>query len=251
VTAQETALAQAEQALPPLTKQLEQTRNLLAILVGKLPSQGGREDFDLDTLQLPQTLPLRLPSTLVEQRPDVRAAQAQVHVASASVGVAVANRLPQLSISALYGGSATQFNQIFAVNNKFWGLTGNVGQTIFDFGTLKHRQRAAEAGLDQAIGQYRSIVLSAFQNVADTLYALDADAKALAAAVDAETSAKKSFDLTRRQLEVGSVNVLLLLNAETAYQQAKIASIQAQATRFTDTVALVQALGGGWSVPGS
>lgn len=247
VAAQETALAQAQQALPPLNKQLEQTRDLLALLTGSFPAQGGMENIELDALHLPQTLPLSLPSTLVEQRPDVRAAEAQMHAASAQVGIAVANRLPQISISALYGGSATQFSRMFTDDNKFWGVTGNIAQTVFDFGTLLHRNRAANAALEQATAQYRSVVLTAFQNVADTLYALDADAKALSAAVAAETAAKKTRDLTQRQLELGFVNALALLNAQQAYQQTLIARIQAEAMRYTDTAALFQALGGGWT----
>ena len=249
VAAQETALAQAQQLLPPLHKQLEQTHNLLAILAGKTPAEGGDEHFELDTLQLPLSLPLSLPSKLVEQRPDVRAAEAQMHSASAQIGVAIANRLPQFSLSAMYGGSSTQFSTMFSNNNQFWGITGNLTQTIFDAGTLLHRQRANEAAFEQASAQYRSVVLTAFQSVADTLYALDADAKSLSAAVMAENAAQKTLALTHAQLNLGVVNGLALLNAEQAYQQAKIVRIQAQAARFTDTVALFQALGGGWSDP--
>ncbi|SFS02965.1 efflux transporter, outer membrane factor (OMF) lipoprotein, NodT family [Dyella sp. OK004] len=249
VAAQETALAQARQALPPLQKQLEQTRNLIAVLTGKLPSQGNEAPFDLARFQLPRIIPVTLPSQLVEQRPDVRAAEAQVQAASAQVGVALANRLPQFSISALYGGSSTHFSDMFASGNKFWGLTGNVAETVFDFGTLKHRQRAAEAALQQSMAQYRDAVLVAFQNVADALYALDADARALDAAMQAETSARKTLDLTRKQLELGQVNGLALLNAQTAYQQTAIARVQAQAARYSDTAALMLALGGGWQPP--
>jgi len=248
VATQETALAQAEQTLPALQKQLEQTRDLLAVLAGRLPAQADAERFDLETLQLPRELPVSLPSQLVERRPDVRAAEAQVHAASAQVGVAVANRLPQFSISALYGGTATQFGQMFSDGNKFWGVTGSIAQTIFDFGTLQHRQRASEAALDQAKAQYRMVVLTAFQNVADTLYALDADARALAAAVTAESAATKTLALTRNQLDAGAVNALVLLNAQQAYQQSKIARIQAQAARYADSAALLQALGGSWQV---
>src|SRR5258708_19004828 len=133
---------------------------------------------------------------------------------------------------------------MFADSDRFWAITGNVTQTIFDFGTLRHRQRAAEAALDQATAQYRSVVLTAFQNVADSLYALKSDADALAASVTAEAAARKTLDLTRRQLDAGAVNVLALLGAQQAYQQAHISRVQAQAARFTDTVALYQALGG-------
>ncbi|MBB5368880.1 MULTISPECIES: efflux transporter outer membrane subunit [unclassified Janthinobacterium] len=246
VATQEAALAQAQQSLPPLSRQLEQTRNLLAVLTGSFPAQGGIDDIALDALQLPAPLPLSLPSQLVQQRPDVRAAEAQMHAASAEVGVATANRLPQISISALYGGSATQFSKMFSNDNKFWGLTGNITQTVFDFGTLQHRQRAADAALEQANAQYRSVVLAAFQNVADTLYALDADARTLSAAEATETATRKTLDLTQKQLDLGFVNALVLLNAEQAYQQAKVARIQAIAMRYTDTAAMYQALGGGW-----
>jgi NodT family efflux transporter outer membrane factor (OMF) lipoprotein len=246
VATQESALAQAEQLLPPLSKQLEQTRDLLAVLTGDVPGQSAQPaPLDLDALKLPEELPLSLPSKLVEHRPDVRAAEALVHAASAEVGVAVANRLPQFSISAVYGGTATQFARMFAEGNRFWSISGNVTQTIFDFGTLRHRQRAAEATLDQAIAQYRSVALTAFQNVADSLYALKSDADALAASLTAEAAARKTLDLTRRQLDAGAVNVLALLSAEQAYQQARISRVQAQAARYTDTTALYQALGGG------
>jgi NodT family efflux transporter outer membrane factor (OMF) lipoprotein len=246
VATQAATLAQAKQNLPVLQKQLEQTRDLLAVLVGKPPSQAGNEDFDLAKLQLPATLPLSLPAQIIRQRPDVRAAEAQVHAASAEVGIAVANRLPQFSISGNYGGSATQFSRMFSDNNVFWDLTGNVSQTLFDFGVLKHHQRAAEAALDEAKAQYRGVALTAFQNVADTLYALDADSRALAAATEVEAATRKTRDLTQQQLQLGDVNALTLLNAEQAYQQARIAEIQAVAARYTDTVALYQALGGGW-----
>jgi NodT family efflux transporter outer membrane factor (OMF) lipoprotein len=246
VALQETALAQAEQLLAPLKKQLEQTRDLLAALTGDLPARARPPSLELDGLKLPGELPLSLPSKLVEHRPDVRAAEALVHAACAEVGVAVANRLPQFSISAAYGGAATQFSRMFADDTKFWAVTGNVTQTIFDFGTLKHRQRAAEAALDQAAAQYRSVVLTAFQNVADSLYALQGDADALAAAVKAEKAAHNTLELTRHQLDAGAVNILALLSAQQAYQQAHITRVQAQAARYIDTVALYQALGGGW-----
>lgn len=245
---QQAALAQARQNLPPLVKQLEQSRNLLAVLTGRLPSQAANADldFDLDKFHLPEALPLSLPSRLVEQRPDVRAAQAQWQAASASAGIAIANRLPQFSLSAAYGGDATSFGQMFASDNVFWNLTGNVAQTLFDAGLLKHRQRAAEAALDGAAAQYRATTLSAFQNVADTLYAIEQDAEALRAAVNAEAATRKTFDLTRKQLGLGGANMLAVLNAEQSYLQARVTRVQAQAARYADTVGLFQALGGGW-----
>lgn len=244
VAAQESALAQAQQALPPLKRQLEQTRDLLAVLAGATPAQDPLMHLDLDSLKLPERLPLTVPSALVEQRPDVRAAQAHVHSASAEVGVAVANRLPQFSITGAYGGAALQFSRMFADADKFWDISGGVTQTLFDFGQLRHRQHAAQAALDQARAQYRNVVLTAFQNVADSLYALQSDADALAAAAAAEAAARKTLDLTRHRLQAGDMNVLALLSAQQAFQQTRMARVQAQAARFTDTAALYQALGG-------
>jgi len=244
VAAQESALAAAQATLPPLEKQLEQTRDLLAILAGKMPSEGNAE-FNLATFRLPATLPLSLPSQLVTHRPDVRAAEAQVRSASAQVGVAVASRFPQFSVVGSYGGSSQQFSRMFADHNMFWSLAGNVAQTVFDFGALKHRQRAAEAALNQAMATYRITVLTAFQNVADTLYSINADAKTLAAAAQAEVSARNTYELTRRQHDLGFVNALAILSTQQAWQQARIARIQAEAARLADTAALFQALGGG------
>ena len=251
VAAQESALAQVRQQLPPLEKQLEQTRDLLRVLVGKAPDHELPETFELDALHLPEDLPLSLPSRLIEQRPDVRAAEEQLHAASAQIGVALANRLPQFSITADLGGSAGQFSQMFQAAGTFWDLIGNVSQTLFDGGTLKHRQRAAEQAFNQAAAQYRNTVLTALQNVADTLHALYSDAEALEEAVAAERAARVTLDLTQQQLRAGYVNYLTLLSAEQAYQQAALTLIDAQARRFGDTAALFQALGGGWWNPGS
>jgi NodT family efflux transporter outer membrane factor (OMF) lipoprotein len=246
VAAQESALAQAQALLPPLEKQLEQTRDLLRVLAGNAPDHDVPETFELNALHLPQQLPLTLPSKLIEQRPDVRAAEEQVHAASAQVGVAVANRLPQFSLTGDLGGSAANFGQMFSGAGTFWDIIGSVSQTIFDGGTLRHRRSAAEQGLVEAAAQYRSTVLGAFQNVADTLHALYSDADALKTASAAERAARIALDLTERQLQAGYVNSLSLLSAEQSHEQAEIALVQAQATRLGDTAALFQALGGGW-----
>jgi NodT family efflux transporter outer membrane factor (OMF) lipoprotein len=246
VAAQEAALAQAEATLPPLQKQLGQQRHLIAVLVGRYPSEEPKAQFDLASLQLPQDLPVSLPSRLVEQRPDIRAAEANLHAASAEVGVAIANRLPQITLTANPGATATTLGQLFTPGAGFWSLAGNLAQTIFDAGTLLHRQHAAEAAFDQAAAQYRATVLTAFQNVADALRALETDSEGLKASAAAEVAAKSSLDIARRQLELGAVNYLALLNAENTYQQARLALVQAEAARFADTAALFQALGGGW-----
>jgi NodT family efflux transporter outer membrane factor (OMF) lipoprotein len=246
VAAQEAALAQAQQVLPTLQKQLEQTRNLLSALAGHFPSEGSEETFELTALRLPDELPVSLPSKLVEQRPDVRAAEEQLHAASADIGAAIADMLPQFTISATQGGTATVFSQMISNGNPFWSVTGSVAQTLFAGGTLLHRKRAAEAAFDQAAAQYRSTVITAFQNVANALYALQADAEALKAAVNSERAAKASLDLVTKQLQFGQVSYLALLNAQQTYQQAVLNLSQARADRFADTAALFQALGGGW-----
>ena len=246
VAAQEAALAQTQALLPPLEKQLAQQRDLLARLAGRFPGETFAQEFDLSSLQLPEALPVSLPSRLVEQRPDVRAAEEQLHAASADIGVSIANRLPNISLSANLGSSATAFNQLFDSGTGFWALAANLTQPIFQGGTLLHRQRAAEAAYAQAAAQYKSTVLTAFQNVADTLHAIQCDADALKAADSAERASSKSLSIARKQLDLGDISYLALLNAEQAYQQAEINLVQALANRYADTAALYQALGGGW-----
>jgi len=246
VAVQEAALAQAQQTLPPLEKQLAQQRDLLTALAGRYAVNEIEEKFSFATLQLPRNLPLSIPSQLVRHRPDVQAAEANLHSASALVGVAVANRLPVINLTANVGSSAANLAQLFTPYTAFWALTGSVSQTIFDGMTLYHKQKAAEAALEQADAQYRSTVIIAFQNVADTLRAIEADARAFRAAVVAERAAAKSLDIVRKQLEYGQVNSVIVLNAQQTYLQALLTRIQAQANRYSDTVALFQALGGGW-----
>jgi NodT family efflux transporter outer membrane factor (OMF) lipoprotein len=246
VVAQEAALAQVQATLPPLEKQLAQQRDLLARLVGRFPSETLAGEFELSSLQLPQELPVSLPSKLVAQRPDVRTAEEQLHSASAAIGVSIANRLPNITLSANAGSSATEIGQLFTSGTGFWMLAANLTQPIFQGGTLLHRQRAAEAAYDQAAAQYRSVVLTAFQNVADTLHAIQSDADALKAAVAAERAAAKSLAIARSQLELGQISYLALLNAEQTYQQAMVNLVQTLANRYADTAALFQALGGGW-----
>ena len=246
VAAATTQLAQAEQALPNLQKQLAVQRDLLATLAGKLPSEGVGETFTFADFALPQELPVSLPSELVRQRPDVRAAEEQLHAATAQVGVAIANMLPQFTITATRGGAAEVFSQMFSDGNVFWALAASVTQTFFDGGTLWFKKRAADAGVEQAEAQYRGTVITAFQNVADSLQALDADANILKAALKSEQAANTTLDITTKQLGLGYVNVLAVLNAEQAYQAATQATIAARAGRFSDTAALFQSLGGGW-----
>ena len=246
VAAQESQLAQVAATFPPLLKQLAQQRHLLAVLSGRFPSQEPAARFELASLQLPQELPVSLPSQLVAQRPDVRQAEESLHAASAQVGIAVANRLPNITLSADAGTMALEAGQMFSSGNAFWTLVGGVSQPIFQGGALLHKERAARAAYTQAAEQYRATVLTAFQNVADTLNALQEDANGLSAAAAARDAAKVSLDLAQKQFESGYAGFLSLLTAEQAYQQALINLVQAQANRYADTAALFQALGGGW-----
>jgi NodT family efflux transporter outer membrane factor (OMF) lipoprotein len=246
VVAQEAALAQAEQALPPLHKQLVQQRDLIAALAGGFPNRPLPEQFVLSGLRLPRDLPVSLPSQLVEQRPDIRAAEANLHAAGAQIGVAIANRLPNITLTASAGSTAIAVDQLFTPGNNFWNIAGGAAQPIFHGGTLLHRELAAKATFDQAAAQYRSTVITAFQNVADALRAIQVDAVALQKATASERAAARSLEISRHRLELGDINYVSLLNAQQTYQQALLSLVQARAARYADTVALFQALGGGW-----
>jgi NodT family efflux transporter outer membrane factor (OMF) lipoprotein len=246
LAAQETQLAQVAALMPPLLKQLAQLQDLLAVLAGRFPNQAPGEKFELSSLQLPQDLPVSLPSDLVEQRPDVRQAEANLHDASAKIGIAIANRLPNIVLTANVGSAAAATSQLFTSGTGFWGIGAEATAPLFQGGTLLHQERAAKAAYLQAAEQYRSTVLTAFQNVADTLTALEQDADALKAAAAAADAAKITLDLAQRQLQDGYAGNLALLSAEQAYQQGLINLVQAQANRYADTAALFQALGGGW-----
>ena len=246
LVAQESALAQTVALLPPLAKQSAQLRDLLAVLAGHFPNQGPAAAFDLASLQLPTELPLSLPSQLVAQRPDVRQAEANLHAASAQIGIAIANRLPNITLTANAGNTALAIDQLFTSGTGFWGLGAAATAPLFQGGQLLHQERAAKAAYRQAAEQYRSTVLTAFQNVADTLVALAQDAESLKAATTAADDAKITLDLSRRQWQDGYISYLTLLSTQQAWQQARINLVSAQASRYADTAALFQALGGGW-----
>jgi NodT family efflux transporter outer membrane factor (OMF) lipoprotein len=246
VAAQEAALAQVQATLPPLRKALAIQRDLISALAGRFPSQEPGETFKLADLRMPTDVPVSLPAQLVQQRPDVRSAEEQLHSASANVGVAIANMLPSLTISAGRGYSATDLKSLFSGPAIFWNVAGNATQTVFDGFNLLHTERAAEAAYEQAAWSYQSTVVGAFQNVADSLRAIQNDADALKAARDFEKAAKISLDLAQQQMQTGNANVLLLLNAQVTYENAVLQLVTAQANRVSDTAALYQALGGGW-----
>ncbi len=246
VAAQEAQLAQVNATLPPLLKQLTQQRDLLAALSGVFPSQEPTEQFQLTQLQLPQDLPVSLPSRLIEQRPDVRQAEENLHVACAQIGVAVANRFPNITLTGDIGASALAISQLASAGSGFWDLGASVVQPVFQGGALLHKERAARAAYEQANEQYRSTVLVAFQNVADTLSALEHDADGLQAGAAARDAAQTSLTLVRNQQKAGYASYLQVLNAEQTYQLALLNQVQAEANRYADTAALFQALGGGW-----
>jgi len=246
LAAQQAQLAQIQATLPPLVKQSAQLHDQLAVLVGRFPAEMRPPDFELSSLKLPEELPVSVPSALVAQRPDVLQAQANLHDASARIGIAIANRLPNFSLTANAGSSALQLDQLFGPGTEFWTLGASVTAPLFAGGALLHQERAAKAAYRQAAEQYRSTVLAACQNVADTLTALEQDADGLKSAAAAADAAKISLDLAQRQWKAGYANYLSLLNAEQAYQQARMTLVQAQSSRYADTAALFQALGGGW-----
>ncbi len=241
-----TQLAATEASLPPLRAQLAATRNQLATYLGTTPAQLQLVPLELGEVKLPADIPVSLPSRLVEQRPDIRAASAQLHAATAQLGVATAAMLPQITLSASGGSQALRASALFAAGTRSWSLGLGLTQPLFHGGELLHRKRAAQAGLDQAAADWQQTVLVAFQNVADALQALEFDAQGVAAQTVAEDSAAQQLALTRSQFKLGATGYLELLQAERSHQQARLALIRARTARLADTAALYTALGGGW-----
>ncbi len=246
VLTQQSELAKTRATVPQLKKQLAVTRHAMAVLTGRLPGEGGLPTFTLDSLHLPETLPVSLPSTLVRQRPDIRASEALFHQASAAVGVATANLYPQITLSGSYGVESSSLGDLFTNQKTVWNLGAGLLQPLFHGGELEAKRRAAIAAYKQAAAQYRMTVLHAFQNVADVLRALDYDAQTLRAQAEVEAAARGNLDLTQRQFQYGAINYLTLLVAQQDYQKGRIDLITARAQRYADTAALFQALGGGW-----
>jgi NodT family efflux transporter outer membrane factor (OMF) lipoprotein len=246
VLTQQSEVATSQATLPPLQKQLEQQHHLLLALIGRFPNEPHSDRITLASLRLPTNLPISLPSQLVEQRPDVRAAEAQLHETSAQIGVAIANRLPQFNLTGAYGTAALTTAALFSPATLVWSAAANGTQPLFHGFTLLHQQRAAEAAYDQAEAQYRNTVLGAFQNVADALRAVQLDAATLKADRNALSAASETLNLAEGQYRLGAITYVTLLNAQRLYQQSRLAIVQAQAARYADTAALFQALGGGW-----
>jgi NodT family efflux transporter outer membrane factor (OMF) lipoprotein len=246
VTSQRTLVSNSQVDLLNYERNLAFTRNQLAVLVGELPSNADITHFDLTKLHLPEKLPLSVPSSLVRQRPDVRAAEAQLKAQNAFVGVATANLLPQFNITGSIGSAALTSSALFGPNAALWSIGGGILQPLFQGGQLLAQRRGALANYEQAAFQYQATVLNAFQEVANALRALETGAQALKAASDAERYAYETLDLVQQQYKLGTASYLAVLYYQNQYQQAKVKSVAAQATRFSDTAALFAALGGGW-----
>lgn len=245
VLSAESNIATERAKLPPYRLALTQAQNQLAVYLGKTPSEHAQSEFDLTELAIPQEVPLLVPSELVRQRPDVRAAEAQLHQAAANVGVATANLLPQIALTASFGTQSSVLDNLFSGN--IWSIGGSLTQPLFHAGELTAKRRAAIASFEQAQADYRQTVLGAFQNVADTLRALETDAEALQANVAAAEAAEASLRLTESQYQLGGASFLSLLNAQQAYTRARAGYVISAAARLQDTAALFQALGGGWA----
>jgi len=246
VLAQQTQVAVTEAQLPALEKQLAQAQHRLAVLAGRTPDDPQLPDFTLDQLTLPAELPLSVPAKLVRQRPDVQAAEALLHESTAQLGVATANLYPQLNLTGSIGSETVAVGDLFKNTSSAWNIGGSLLQPLFHGGELVGLKRAARADLDRSTAQYREAVLAALQDVADTLRALEADARTLRADTVAEDDARDTLDITRLQFKFGGVSYLQLLTAQRVYLDARESRALAEAARYADTAALFQALGGGW-----
>ena len=246
VLSEQAKLAQTTSTLPPLESQLAQDRNTLADLVGVFPADFHVADFTLASLSLPEDLPVSLPSELVNQRPDIQAAAAQLHEASANVGVATANMLPQITLSAELGHEALSAGTLFTPQTLLWNLVAGITQPIFEGGTLSARRKASIATFRAAGAQYQGTVLNAFENVANALEALQFDTQTLAADEISEQASAQSLTVVQSQYQLGGEPFTAVLTAQTTYHDAVVERVRAEGLRLSDTAALFQALGGGW-----
>jgi NodT family efflux transporter outer membrane factor (OMF) lipoprotein len=239
-------LATTEATLAPLQQKIDQAHDLLAALSGRTPASYDMPAIGLDDLHLPEDVPVSVPSQLVRQRPDILVAEAQLHAANANIGVATAAMLPNLTLSANLGVGNTSLADLLSSNSSFWGVGAGLTQPIFRGGTLYYQRKAAVDARDAAAASYRQTVLVAFEQVADTLRALEHDAEALGAQREATETAEKALRLIEANYQAGIATYLQVLVADTQYLQAKVAYFQSAAQRMQDTVALYVSLGGGW-----
>ena len=239
-------IAANQASLAPLEKNLAQAEHLLAMLEGEFPSKADLPEINLNKFSLPIDLPVSLPSDLVNQRPDILAAEAQMHVASAKIGVATALMFPSFSLNGTFGTSGTNFGNLTASSGKFWSIGPVATIPLFQGTTLWFGRKAAIDAYQQSRANYRQTVLSAFEQVADSLKALEHDAEALQAQVEAKNTAQEALKLLQANYHAGLVDYLAVLTADVQYHETSIAYLQAVAQRYQDTVALFVALGGGW-----
>ena len=239
-------LAADEATLPPLRQKLSQTEDLLATLAGHTPAEYIQPQVTWADLTLPVKLPITLTSELVRQRPDILAAEAQLHSAGAEIGVATAALFPSFTVSGAYGLSNTSFNDLFKNTSTIWSLGSGITTPLFHGGTLWYNRQAALEGYNQSLANYRQTVLSAFSQVADTLRALEHDAETLQAQSKALSTSEEALRLVQANYQAGTANYLQVIVADNQYHQARIGYLQASAQRFQDSVALFVALGGGW-----
>jgi NodT family efflux transporter outer membrane factor (OMF) lipoprotein len=246
VVAQRGDLARMRASLPPLRERLEQTRHRLAVYLGQLPGAAELPVIRLVDLKLPSELPLSLPSELVRRRPDIQAAEALLHEASAEVGVATADFYPQITLSGVGGSLATALSSLFSSGTGFYLLGATIAQRVFHGGELKAKKRSAEAAFEQAGGAYREVVLEGFQDVADILAALENDALTLRERAEAAGLAQAAYDINSKRFDAGGVSYLELLDSQRQSLAASVDQTKALADRYADSAALFQALGGGW-----
>ena len=246
VLTQESQLASSEAKLPQLQQTLDETRHLLATYLGEFPAQASAMRMPaLAELSLPAALPVSLPSALVRDRPDIRAAEAQLRAANAQVAEAVARMYPSLQLNASFGDQSNHTDTLFDPASRLWELAANLVAPLFEGGTLRAQKHAAQAAYRATFADYQSTVLGAFRNVADVLRALQHDSVLLDAQARALRDAQQALGLVQTQYQSGQVDFLSLLTSETQYQDARIALVQAKAQRYADTAALYLALGGG------
>jgi len=243
---QRALVAQTDAALAPLRAALAQTGHELAVLLGEAPAAAELPPLGLADLTLPDELPLRLPSDLALQRPDLRASEALLHKASANVGVATADLYPKVVISG--GFSTTQLNvgDLFGNGINLWNFGANLLQPVFRGGELQARKRAAEAAYEQAAAAYRASVLTALRNVADVLRAGEEDARAVAARTVQAQEADVAWRIAQARYDLGGVSQYAVLDAERQRLAAENERVQALANQLADAASLFQALGGGW-----
>jgi len=239
-------IAANQASLAPLKQKADQAEHLLAILEGVVPSKATLPDIDLSELSLPVDLPVSLPSDLVRERPDILAAEAQLHLASANIGVATAAMFPSFSLSGTYGAAGSSFSKLSASESRFWNIGPSATIPVFQGGQLWFGRRAAIDAYQQSQASYRQAVLGAFAQVADSLNALEHDAEALQALVEAQRTAAEALSLLQVNYRAGLVAYLEVLAADVQFHAASVAYLQAVAQRHQDTVGLFVALGGGW-----